>query len=158
MSKRTIVAFVVASVLAVLALVPLSSSARAGSADEVKTLFERFVAAQNAHDLKAVGEMLLDSQSFLWITRGSPIWGRDAALQRFQVLYQGTWRLDPTMAELRVVDLGDGVAQLFVPVTFMIAPAGQTAQPSKFLMNQILVRSGQGWKIASILPIPVPPQ
>ena len=158
MSKRTIVAFVGASVLAVLALVPLSSSARAGSADAVKMLFERFVAAQNAHDLKAVGEMLLDSQSFLWITRGRPIWGRDAALQRFQVLYQGTWRLDPAMAELRVVDLSDGVAQLFVPVTFMIAPAGQAAQPSKFLMNQILVRSGQGWKIASILPIPVPPQ
>ena len=102
--------------------------------------------------------MLLDSQSFLWITRGSPIWGPEAALQRFQVLYQGTWRLDPAMAELRVMDLGDGVAQLFVPVTFMIAPAGQTAQPSKFLMNQILVSSEQGWKIASILPIPVPPQ
>jgi hypothetical protein len=31
--------------------------ARAGSEDEVKALFAKFVAAQNAHDLKAVGEL-----------------------------------------------------------------------------------------------------
>jgi hypothetical protein len=42
-------------------------------------LFAKFVAAQNAHDLKAVGELLQDSPQFLWITRGVPIWGRDAA-------------------------------------------------------------------------------
>ena len=157
MFKRRIVAFVV-GVLAVLDAPSFGSAARAGSAEDVRAVFEGFVAAQNAHDLNAVGDMLLDSKDFLWITRGSPIWGREAALQRFQTLYQGTWRLDPAMAEFRVTDLGRDSAQLFVPVTFMIAPAGQTAQPSRFLMNQTLVRTAQGWKIASILPILVPPQ
>jgi ketosteroid isomerase-like protein len=67
-----------------------AGSVQAGTEDEVKAQFRKFVAAQNAHDLKAVGDMLLDSPQFLWITRGAPIWGREAALKRFEALYQGT--------------------------------------------------------------------
>jgi ketosteroid isomerase-like protein len=133
-------------------------SVQAGTEDEVKAQFSKFVAAQNAHDLKAVGDMLLDSPQFLWITRGSPIWGREAALKRFEALYQGTWSLDPKTDELKVFEVQPGVAQLYVPITFMIAPAGQTAQPTRFLMNQILVKTPNGWKVSSVLPIPVPMQ
>ena len=130
---------------------------RADSEDEVKAVFAKFVAAQNAHDLKEVGALLQDSAQFLWITRGSPVWGHDAAMKRFEALYQGTWSLDPKMDELKVVELQPGaVAQLYVPITFMIGPAGQTAQPTRFLMNQVLVKAGGGWKITSILPIPAP--
>jgi ketosteroid isomerase-like protein len=135
-----------------------AGSVQAGTEDEVKAQFSKFVAAQNAHDLKAVGEMLLDSPQFLWITRGAPIWGREAALKRFEALYQGTWSLDPKTDELKVFEVQPGVAQLYVPITFMVAPAGQTAQPTRFLMNQILVKTPEGWKVSSILPIPVPMQ
>ena len=133
-----------------------AGSVQAGTEDEVKAQFSKFVAAQNAHDLKAVGDMLLDSPQFLWITRGAPIWGREAALKRFEALYQGTWSLDPKTDELKVFEVQPGVVQLYVPVTFMIAPAGQTAQPTRFLMNQILVKTPEGWKVSSVLPIPVP--
>jgi ketosteroid isomerase-like protein len=135
-----------------------AGSVQAGTEDEVKAQFSKFVAAQNAHDLKAVGDMLLDSPQFLWITRGVPIWGREAALKRFEALYQGTWSLDPKTDELKVFEIQPGVAQLYVPITFMVAPAGQTAQPTRFLMNQILVKTPEGWKVSSILPIPVPMQ
>jgi ketosteroid isomerase-like protein len=135
-----------------------AGSVRAGTEDEVKAQFSKFIAAQNAHDLKAVGETLHDSPQFLWITRGAPIWGREAALKRFEALYQGTWSLDPKTDELKVIELQPGVAQLYVPITFMIAPAGQTAQPARFLMNQTLVNTPEGWKVSSILPIPVPTQ
>jgi ketosteroid isomerase-like protein len=135
-----------------------AGSVQAGPEDEVKAQFSKFVAAQNAHDLKALGDMLLDSPQFLWITRGAPIWGREAALKRFEALYQGTWFLDPKTDELKVFELQPGVAQLYVPITFMIAPAGQTAQPARFLMNQILVKTPEGWKVSSVLPIPVPMQ
>jgi ketosteroid isomerase-like protein len=135
-----------------------AGSVQAGTEDEVKAQFSKFVAAQNAHDLKAVGDMLLDSPHFLWITRGAPIWGREAALKRFEALYQGTWTLDPKTDEIKVFEVQSGVAQLYVPITFMIAPAGQTAQPMRFLMNQILVKTSDGWKVSSVLPIPVPMQ
>jgi ketosteroid isomerase-like protein len=136
----------------------LAGSAQAGTEDEVKAQFSKFVAAQNAHDLKAVGDMLLDSPQFLWITRGAPIWGREAALKRFEALYQGTWSLAPKTDELKVFEVQPGVAQLYVPIIFMIAPAGQTAQPVRFLMNQILVKTPEGWKVSSVLPIPAPMQ
>jgi hypothetical protein len=62
---------------------------------EVRAAFDRFVAAQNAHDIKEVESLLLSSADSLWITRGAPVWGSDAAIKRFAALYEGTWRLDP---------------------------------------------------------------
>ncbi len=44
------------------------------------------------------------------------------------------------------------------PVQFTIGAAGQQAQPTRFLMNQTLLRVGTSWQIASILPIPAPTQ
>jgi uncharacterized protein (TIGR02246 family) len=123
-----------------LMLLSVAAVARAGTEDEVKALFTKFVAAQNAHDVKAVGELLQDSPQFLWITRGMPIWGRDAALKRFESLYQGTWSLDPKIDELRVIELQPGVVQLYVPITFMISPAGQTAQPTRFRSDEVCTR------------------
>jgi hypothetical protein len=85
-----------------------AGSVQAGTEDEVKAQFSKFVAAQNAHDLKAVGDMLLDSPQFLWITRGAPIWSREAALKRFEALYQGTWSLEPKTDELKVFEIQPG--------------------------------------------------
>jgi len=129
----------------------------ASADDDVKATFNRFVAAQNAHDISAVRDLLLDSTNFLWVTRGAPIWGRDAALKRFETLYQGTWKLSPDTSNLKVVLLGDTTAQLFVPIMFNIGPPGQPAPDTPFLMNQTLVKTEAGWRIANILPIPLPP-
>jgi hypothetical protein len=71
-------------------------------------------------------------------------------------LYQGTWSLDAKTDELRVIELQPGVAQIYVPMIFMIAPAGQTALSARFLMNQVVVKTADGWKVASILPILAP--
>ena len=85
-----------------------------------------------------------------------PSGGRDAALKLFEALYRGTWSLEPKIDELKVIELQPGVVQLYVPITFMISPAGQAAQPTRFLMNQVVVKTADGWKLSSILPIPAP--
>ena len=143
--------------LVLLASLTAVSAWAAPPEDDVRATFDRFVAAQNAHDLKAVEALLLDSPQFLWITRGTPVWGRAEALKRFEALYAGTWHLEPESAAFRVVFAQPQVAELFVPIVFSIGPAGQPAQETRFLMNQVLVKSDSGWRIASILPIPVPP-
>jgi uncharacterized protein (TIGR02246 family) len=130
--------------------------APASPPEEVRQTFDRFVAAQNAHDLRAVEALLLDSADFLWITRGTPIWGREAALKRFQALYEGTWQLAPDANALKVAMLGDNAAQLFVPISFSIGAPGQAPQTTRFLMNQVLVKTPAGWKVSAILPIPAP--
>jgi len=101
------------------ALVSISLVANAASAapeDEVRATLERFVAAQNAHGVKALESLLLNSPDFLWITRGTPVWGADSALKRFGALYEGTWRLDAETSSLRITMLGDRAAQIYVPI------------------------------------------
>jgi len=145
-------------IAALTTMLVLALASRAATADdvEVRAFVERFVAAQNAQDIRAVGDLLWDSPEFLWVSRGTAIWGRDAALTRFEALYKGTWRLEPAMGDLRVVRLADGVAEIHVPIVFTIGAAGQPAQTTRFLMNQVLLRTGAGWKIASILPMAAP--
>ncbi len=130
--------------------------ARAATDDDIRATFGRFVAAQNAHDPAAVRALLADSPNFLWITRGNVIWGRDAAIKRFEANYAGTWKLAPKMSDLTVIVLNDGAAQLFVPVLFTTGPAGQPVQQSWSFINQTLVKTADGWKVMSILPIPIP--
>jgi ketosteroid isomerase-like protein len=148
---RFIRATVAAGVLAV-----ASTVAMAATDDDVRGVFDQFVKAQNAHDIAAVRELLLDSPNFLWVTRGAPVWGREAALKRFETLYQGTWKLSPDLANLKAVLVSDTTAQLYVPITFNIGAPGQPAPDTPFLMNQTLLKTAGGWRIANILPIPLP--
>ena len=135
-----------------------SGNAIAAPEDDIGAMFDRFVAAQNAHDAPAVRDLLVDSPNFLWITRGATVWGRDAAMKRFETLYQGTWILAPDKSTVKVVMLGGDAAQVYALVRFTIGAPGQPAQESPTLMNQTWVRTPAGWRVASILPIPyVPP-
>jgi hypothetical protein len=134
-----------------------STAVRAAPEDDVRVVFDQFVNAQNSHDLRAVRELLLDSPNFLWVTRGTAIWGRDAALKRFEALYQGTWKLSPDTPNLKTVLMNDVTAQVHVPITFNIGVLGQPAPDAPFLMNQTLIKTPVGWRIANILPIPLPP-
>lgn len=152
MRSSILVAIVLAGLLGTAA-----ASAQSSPESEVRATIDRFVAANNAHDLTSVGNLLWDSPNFLWITRGTPIFGRAAALDRFGANYQGTWSLAPVSSELRITILTGNAAQVYVPVDFTIGPPGGPATVSRFLLNQTLVKVGDGWRIAAILPILLPP-
>jgi ketosteroid isomerase-like protein len=144
--------------IAAIALACAAGGSQASTEDEVRAAFDRFVQVQNAHDAKALEALLADSPQFLWITRGAAVWGRDAALQRFARNYEGTWRLDPEPASVRVAPISNDVAQLHAAVQFTVGAPGQPAQVTRFLLNQVLVKSGGAWRVISIFPIPAPAQ
>jgi hypothetical protein len=88
-------------VIAALALSFLAFSgtaAFAGAAEELRALYERFLAAQNTHDITAVRRHLLDGPRFLlWVSDGKSFWGRDAMLERTASFQEAeVWRVDPT--------------------------------------------------------------
>jgi hypothetical protein len=139
-----------------LAFAMQASLAAAAPEDEVRTTFERFVQVQNAHDTAALDAFLVDSPNFLWITRGMTIWGKEAAMKRFAALHAGTWKLDPDYAAMRVLPMGEGVAQLHVPVTFTTGAAGAPPQSTRMYLNQVLVKEGGAWRVMSIFPVPAP--
>ena len=59
---------------------------------------------------------------------------------------------------MKITMLADGVAQIYVPIVFTIGAAGQPPQQTRFLMNQVFVKTPDGWRVSSILPIPAPAQ
>jgi uncharacterized protein (TIGR02246 family) len=149
------ITFIARSALPLMACAAFCAAA-AGPEDEVRSAFERFVQVQNAHDGRALAGLLADSPDFLWITRGNVIWGREAALQRFSKLYEGTWQLEPELGTLKVVQLGADTAQLHVAVNFRTGVAGQPPQTTRMFLNQVLVRVDGTWRVASIFPVPAP--
>jgi len=126
--------------------------------DEVRAVFDKYISAQNSHDLKSMRTLLIDSPDFLWITRGKPVWGREAALKSLEERYKGTWRIEPDRKEFRVISVSRRVAQVYATTQLTVGDPG--AEPSKIRLyiNLMMVKKPEGWRIASILPILVPPQ
>src|ERR1044071_7590900 len=88
------------------ALAAIAAQAHAATMeDEVRAVFDKYIAIQNAHDLKSMRSLLADSPDLLWISRGKPIWGRDAALKNIEERYKGTWHIDVDKKELRVISV-----------------------------------------------------
>jgi ketosteroid isomerase-like protein len=114
--------------------------------DEIQGAFSKFVAAQNAHDAKAVGNFLDGSPEFLWIASGNVVRGRDAALARFRELFKGGWRIDPDWPTLQIVMLDVSTAEIFVDVS---STRGGTPHATR--MNQILVNTAHGWRVFTIV-------
>jgi hypothetical protein len=119
--------------------------------DEIRGAFRNFVVAQNAHDIRAVGQLLSDSPDFLWIASAGVVRGRDAALNRFRELFPGTWRVDPDWSTFQVMMLDVSTAEIFVRAS---TTAGGPAHSAR--MSYILVNTPRGWRVLSILPGDVP--
>lgn len=120
---------------------------------EARTIFEKFIAAQNAHNADDVKAMLLDSPSTLLFARGVDTRGRDAVAARFKAYYEGTWHLEPDMSKFRVAVISDDVMQILVPIVFTRGLPGKPPQQNTFLISQTYVQDAKGWHVASIMPV-----
>ena len=122
-----------------------TSPLRAAPTDEIRDTFNRFVNAQNAHDLKEVGNLLSDSPAFLWISAGQVVRKRDAALERFRELFKGAWRIDPDWSTFQILGLDISTQEIFVRVRTSDGAPERSAQ-----MNVIMVHTAQGWRVQNI--------
>jgi len=126
--------------------------------EEVRAVFDKWIAAQNAHDIKGIRNLLSDSPDMLWISRGRPIWGRDAALKTLEERYKGTWKIEVDKKELRVISVSRRVAQVYAPTQLTSGEPGAEASKNRLFINLVMVKKPEGWQIVSILPILVSPQ
>ena len=126
--------------------------------EEVRAVFDKYIATQNAHDLKSMRNLLADSPDFLWISRGKPIWGREAALKSLEERYKGMWHIDVDKKELRVISVSRRVAQVYAPTQLTVGDPGMEPAKNRLYINLVMVKKPEGWQIVSILPILVPPQ
>ena len=138
---------VVLAAVAMLAMNPVCAAPK----DEIRGAFSKFITAQNAHNLKAVGELLSDSPNFLWIAPGRIVRGRDAALDRFGELFQSTWRVDPDWSTFQIMMLDVSTAEVFVSVSITDGALARSTW-----MNQVLVKTSRGWRVLTVLTVKAP--
>lgn len=140
--------------LTLVATIGAGGRAQAAANDaEARTIFEKFIAAQNAHNADAVKAMLLDSPSTVLFARGIDTRGRDAVAARFKEYYEGTWQLEPDMSKFRVAVFSSNIMQILVPIVFTRGLPGKPPQQNTFLISQTYVQDANGWHIASIFPV-----
>ncbi|WP_456617416.1 MULTISPECIES: DUF4440 domain-containing protein [unclassified Bradyrhizobium] len=120
---------------------------------EARTVFEKFIAAQNAHNADDVKAMLWNSPGALLFARGIETRGRDAVADRFKAYYEGTWHLEPDMSKFHVAVISNEVMQVLVPIVFTRGLPGKPPQQNTFLISQTYVHDANGWSVASILPV-----
>ena len=145
--------FSVSAGLLFLVVTVASGGHAAANETEARTVFTKFVAAQNSHNAGDVKSMLWNSPSMLWFSRGVETRGRDAVATRFKEYYEGTWHLEPDMSQFHVAVISDDVMQILVPIVFTRGLPGNPPQDNQFLISQTFVRDATGWYVASILPI-----
>jgi hypothetical protein len=132
---------------------------------ELRDLYKKLIDAENLHDLGSVKSMLLASPDSLFISRIEPVengewggyWGTTSIMSHFAALYNGTFRIDPNYAEQKVVGLSPDVAETYVPVIITSGYGGQAPVGRRFLMILDWVRTPDGWRVATDIPMPVPP-
>jgi ketosteroid isomerase-like protein len=138
--------------LLILVLVVLSPlHALAGTTDDVLTAYRGFAEAQNTRDPARIRQWLDDTPDLLWVSDGRSFWGADAILARMTGFQKAeVWRVEPDLAAAHVVELGDGVAMLHMPLTLVI---GKAAQPDhlQFLVSLLFRKSATEWRIAALL-------
>ncbi|MGB5080667.1 MAG: nuclear transport factor 2 family protein [Burkholderiales bacterium] len=126
--------------------------------EDVRTVFDRYITIQNAHDLKSMRGLLVDSPDFLWISGGKAVWGREAALKGFEERYKGTWFVEVERQDLRVISVSRRVAQVYATTRLTFGDPGVEPASARLHINLVMVKKPEGWQIASILPILVPPR
>jgi uncharacterized protein (TIGR02246 family) len=142
--------FVIAA-LALAGAILLGSAASAGSSEEVREVYGKFAAAQNARDLDAVKLLLLDSPQFLWVSDGKSIWGRDAVLKRMALFQEfEVWYVTPELSKSVVVTVGADTAFLHLPLELTIGSTAAAPDKLRFLVSVLCVKTSRGWRIAAL--------
>lgn len=138
-----------------------AQNVRSKDADVLRENFKQLIDAENRHDLPAVEALLLDSRSTLFVAKSPDgwkgYWGKADVTSHFGELYKRPFRIDPEYATEKIVFLTPVVAETYVNVKIK-ADYGGFEEPSPFVMVLVWVKSAGTWKMATDIPIPIPPQ
>jgi hypothetical protein len=131
----------------------------AADAEEVRAVFLRQAAAETAHDIAGIEQVLAraapgEPDPVNFIARAYRFWGRAAVLEHFRTTFLGTWKFEPDQNAIRIVPIGADVAHIYAPTRITIGAASQAGTQYQFLINEFAIRTAEGWRISAIVPVP----
>ena len=139
----------------------IAQDLRSDNTNALRKEFRNLIDAENRHDLTSVQALLLDSESTLFVAKSPDgwkgYWGKADVTNHFGELYKKPFHIDPEYATEKIVFLTPDVAETYVNVKIK-ADYGGFVEPSPFVMVLLWVKSSGVWKMATDIPIPIPPE
>ena len=125
----------------------------------VEAVFIRQAEAATAHDIDAFAGVLASAPAgepdpVVLLARSYQFWGKPALIEHFKDTFKGVWKFEPDVAKIRVAPLSADAAQLYAPTRVTAGASEATAKTASFLVYETAVRTADGWRIASIVPVP----
>jgi hypothetical protein len=125
----------------------------------VKDVFLEQAAAATAHDIVAFEHVLASlppdqPDPIAFVARAYQFWGRPALIEHFKETFKGVWKFEPNVESIKIVPVTADVAQLYAPTQITLGATQASARTAPFLVYEIAVRTPEGWRIASIVPVP----
>lgn len=127
--------------------------------EAIRALFLRQAAAESAHDMAGMEAVLAralpgHSDPVNFVARAYRFWGREAVLEHFRAVFKGPWRFEPEVDQIKVMPISADVAHIFAPTHITTGTADGGEATYRFLVNEFAVRTHEGWRITSIVPVP----
>jgi len=127
--------------------------------EEIRALFLRQAAGETAQNIDAIDAILARAAAgqpdpVAFVARAYRFWGREAVLEHFRNVFKGTWRFEPDLSALRITPISGDTAHIYAATQITLGPAGGAAATYAFLVNEFAVRTPDGWRIATIVPVP----
>jgi hypothetical protein len=126
---------------------------------DIRALVLQKAAAETAHDIDGMDRTMAHAapgqpDPVSYVARAYQFWGRDAVIQHFRKVFAGTWRVEPEQDAIRITPLNADAAQIYVPTRVTLGASGQPATTATFLINETAIRTPEGWRITSVIPVP----
>ena len=126
---------------------------------QVKDVLLRQAAAASAHDIAAFEQVLVSvppghQDPIVMVARAYQFWGKTALIDHFKETFKGVWKFEPDVQAIKVIPLTPDVAQIYAPTQITLGASDASARTAPFLVYEVAVRTPEGWRIASIVPVP----
>jgi hypothetical protein len=126
---------------------------------EVKDIFLRQAAAATAHDIVAFERVLASAppdqpDPIAFVARAYQFWGKPALIEHFKETFKGVWKFEPNVESIKIVPLTPDVAEVYAPTQITLGASEASARTAPFLVYEVAVRTSEGWRVASIVPVP----
>jgi hypothetical protein len=63
------------------------------------------------------------------------------------------WKFEPDVASIKIIPLTADVAELYADTQITLGATEASAKTAPFLVYEVAVRTAEGWRIASIVPV-----
>lgn len=125
---------------------------------QVRDIFEKQAKAATDHNLTAFASVLANSPEgaadpVVFVARPYQFWGKTALVNHFRETFKGIWKFEPDWTQLRIVPLTPDAAQLYAPTQITLGRTAADSHTSPYLVYEVAVRTPEGWRISSIVPI-----